>query len=100
MSVSGNENTSTENLTNLNKADVVSKFKVNDKDTGSPEVQIALITQRLGVLSKHFASHPKDIHSQRGMFRMISRRKTLLQYLRKESIDRYRNTIAALGLRK
>ena len=96
MSVSGNASSATEG----NKSDVISKFKINEKDTGSPEVQIALITKRLEQLSSHFGSHPKDIHSQRGMFAMISRRKRLLQYLRKENIDRYRATISALGLRK
>lgn len=82
------------------KGEVINKFRINEKDTGSPEVQIALLTKRLETLSGHFSKHPKDVHSQRGMFTMINRRKTLLQYLRKENIDRYRSTIAALGLRK
>jgi small subunit ribosomal protein S15 len=84
----------------MNNSDVIKKFKINEKDTGSPEVQIALITKRLDHLSGHFSKNPNDIHSQRGMFTMINRRKTLLQYLRKENIDRYRSTISALGLRK
>lgn len=87
-------------LSKMDNSEVVSKFKINEKDTGSPEVQIALITKRLENLSTHFGKNPNDIHSQRGMFTMINRRKTLLQYLRKESIDRYRSTISTLGLRK
>lgn len=87
-------------LKTMSKTDVVSKFKINEKDTGSPEVQIALITKRLEYLQGHFSKNKNDIHSQRGMFTMINRRKSLLAYLRKENIDRYRSTISALGLRK
>ena len=72
----------------------------NDKDTGSPEVQIAIFTKKLEELSKHFEVHSNDTHSRRGMFRLISRRKRLLEYLKSESVERYRSTIAALGLRK
>lgn len=82
------------------KSGIIGKYRVSDKDTGSPEVQIALLTKRLEDLTGHFKKHPNDIHSQRGMFRMISRRKRLLQYLKDESADRYRQTISALGLRK
>ena len=99
MASSDNSQSGTD-IKSMPKAQVISKFKINDKDSGSPEVQIALITQRLETLSSHFSKNPKDYHSQRGMFTMINRRKTLLQYLRRESIDRYRSTIAALGLRK
>lgn len=82
------------------KLEVVEKFRVNDKDTGSPEVQVALLTRRLETLSKHFGTNPKDKHSQKGMLKMISRRKRLLQYLRTEDVARYRSTISSLGLRK
>lgn len=87
-------------LSALEKGDVIKKFQINGKDVGSPEVQIALITRRLESLSKHFASNPKDFHSQRGMLDLISRRKRLITYLRKEDVTRYRSTIASLGLRK
>ena len=82
------------------KAELVGKYQINQKDTGSPEVQVALLTKRLETLSQHFGKNPKDKHSQRGMLKMISRRKRLLQYLRIENIERYRNTISSLGLRK
>ena len=83
-----------------NKSETIKQFRINEKDTGSPEVQVALITKRLEILGKHFEKFPKDRHSQMGMFSMISRRKKLLGYLRKEDIQRYRNTISALGIRK
>ena len=82
------------------KSEIIGKFRVAETDTGSPEVQIALLTKRLEVLTEHFKSHPNDLHSQRGMFSMISRRKRLLKYLKDENVDRYRNTISSLGLRK
>lgn len=83
-----------------NKSEIIKQYQVNDKDTGSPEVQIALITKRLEIMSKHFEKFPKDKHSQMGMFNLVSRRKRLLSYLRTEDIQRYRKTIAALGIRK
>lgn len=82
------------------KSEIIGKYRVNQNDTGSPEVQIALLTKRLEVLTEHFKSHPNDLHSQRGMFSIISRRKRLLKFLRGENVDRYRQTISALGLRK
>ena len=84
----------------VDKAEIVKQYRINDKDTGSPEVQVALLTKRLEVLAEHFKKYPKDLHSQRGMFDMVSRRKKLLNYLRIENIERYRKTIAALGIRK
>jgi len=87
-------------LTSLSNADVVAKFQRNAKDTGSPEVQVALLTKRLATLTKHFGGNPKDHHSRRGMMNIISQRKRMLAYLRGEDVARYRNTIAALGLRK
>jgi small subunit ribosomal protein S15 len=88
------------NLSKLEKQEVVSKFQRNSQDTGSPEVQIALLTRRLETLTKHFSTNPKDHHSRRGMMDIISQRKQLLQYLRREDLNRYRATLAALGLRK
>ena len=82
------------------KTAAVKKHQVHGKDTGSPEVQIALLTQRLEYLNKHFEKHPKDRHSQRGMLLMISQRKGLLSYLKQTSPERYKNLISSLGLRK
>lgn len=87
-------------LAAMEKEQVIRKFQRSSSDTGSPEVQIALLTQRLVVLAQHFAAKPKDLHSRRGMMNLISQRKQLLQYLRNEDVNRYRSTIAALGLRK
>jgi len=84
----------------MSRAEVVQKFGRKSGDTGSPEVQVALMTQRIEKLVKHFASHVNDQHSRRGMFTLINSRKTLLQYLKSEDIDRYRKTINALNLRK
>ena len=82
------------------RGEIVKKFRVHPTDSGSPEVQIALLTGRLGELVTHFAKHTQDIHSKRGMYRMISQRKKLLQYLKNESPERYKNVISSLGLRK
>ena len=87
-------------LVGLDTSDVVKKFQRNSQDTGSPEVQIALLTKRLATLTKHFGGNPKDHHSRRGMMNIISQRKRMLAYLRGEDIARYRSTISALGLRK
>jgi small subunit ribosomal protein S15 len=84
----------------VNKGEVVKKYQTHKTDTGSPEVQIAVLTKRLELLSKHFEKHMNDKHSQRGMMALISRRKRLLQYLKNEDLNRYRSTISALGLRK
>ncbi|MEA2517385.1 MAG: small subunit ribosomal protein [Actinomycetota bacterium] len=69
-------------------------------DTGSPEVQVAVLTQRITELTEHLKTHPKDHHSRRGLLRMVGRRKRLLDYLRREDIERYRSIIAKLGLRR
>ena len=82
------------------RADVIQKTQRHTKDTGSPEVQVALLTRRLETLAEHFKRHTQDIHSQRGMFRMITQRKRLLQYLRREDVERYKVLINTLGLRK
>ncbi len=82
------------------KADVVRKFQTHAHDTGSPEVQIALLTERIGYLTEHFKTHIKDHHSRRGLLRMVSKRRRLLDYLRKSSLDRYRKVVGALSLRK
>lgn len=82
------------------KSDLIAKYQVHSKDSGSPEVQVALLTQRLEKLSQHFADHKQDRHSLRGLLRIVSQRKRLLQYLKNEDINRYRDLIGALGLRK
>lgn len=82
------------------KKEVIEKYRLHEKDVGSPEVQVALLTGRINDLAKHFAANGKDEHSRVGLLRMVQRRKTLLRYLRAESVDRYKNTISALELRK
>ena len=69
-------------------------------DTGSPEVQIALLTERIGYLTEHFKTHAKDHHSRRGLLKMVSKRRRLLDYLKRSSLDRYRKVVGALNLRK
>ena len=82
------------------KAELVGKFQQHDGDTGSPEVQIALLTERIGYLTEHFKTHVKDHHSRRGLLRMVSKRRRLLDYLKRASLDRYRKVVATLQLRK
>ena len=82
------------------KSEVVKKYRINPKDTGSPEVQVALLTQRLGELAKHFEKHGNDLLAQRGLKVLVSRRKSLLSYLKDEDNNRYKNVISALGIRK
>lgn len=82
------------------KAELIDKFRTHESDTGSPEVQIALLTERISYLTEHFKTHAKDHHSRRGLLKMVSKRRRLLNYLKKSSLDRYRKTVAALNLRK
>ena len=82
------------------KAAIVTKFATHEGDTGSPEVQIALLSERINQLQDHFKTHKKDHHSRRGLLKMVSKRRRLLSYLKKSSLDRYRKTVAALNLRK
>jgi small subunit ribosomal protein S15 len=82
------------------KADIVTKFRTHDHDTGSPEVQIALLTERIGYLTEHFKTHVKDHHSRRGLLRMVSKRRRLLDYLKRADLERYRKVVGALSLRK
>jgi len=82
------------------KAELVTKFRTHESDTGSPEVQIALLTERISYLTEHFKTHLKDHHSRRGLLLMVSKRRRLLSYLKKTSLDRYRKTVTALNLRK
>jgi small subunit ribosomal protein S15 len=82
------------------KKEIVKKFKVHDKDTGSPSVQIALLTERINSLSGHFKSHKKDHHSRQGLLRMVSLRRTLLDYLKRSDRQGYQDIIKKLDLRK
>ncbi len=84
----------------LTKQEVIAKFGRSEGDTGSPEVQIALLTQRINHLTEHLKSHAKDHHSRRGLLQMVGRRKGLLDYLKSTDIEKYRKIIAELGLRK
>ena len=87
-------------LTKEEKAKIIEENKVNGKDSGSPEVQISLITSRLEYLNKHFATHKKDHHSKTGLMKLVGRRKRLLEYLKKQDYDRYERLIKKLNLRK
>ena len=82
------------------KQDLISKYRTHSSDTGSPEVQVALITERINSLTDHFKTPLKDHHSRRGLLMLVSKRKRLLEYLKREDVNRYRNLIKALGLRK
>jgi small subunit ribosomal protein S15 len=82
------------------KAGIITDHARSDGDTGSPEVQIAVLSRRISDLTEHLKSHPKDHHSRRGLLRMVGRRRRLLDYLQREDIERYRDLIARLGLRR
>ena len=82
------------------KQDVVSKFKTHDKDTGSPEVQVALLTERIVYLTEHFKTHKKDHHSRRGLLKLVGQRRRLLDYLKGKDGSRYKKLIEGLGIRK
>ncbi len=82
------------------KGAIVAKFRTHEKDTGSPEVQVALLTERIGYLTEHFKTHVKDHHSRRGLLRLVSKRRRLLDYLKRTSLERYRKVVGALNLRK
>lgn len=84
----------------LSKSNVMTKFARTEGDTGSPEVQIALLTERIAELNVHLSTHAKDFHSRRGLLKMVGQRRNLLGYLKKKDVERYRTLIAALGLRK
>ncbi len=82
------------------KSDVITKHQVHEGDSGSPEVQIALLTERIVYLTDHFKVHKKDHHSRRGLLKLVGRRRRLLDYLKANKVDRYRAIIKELGLRK
>ena len=82
------------------KTEIIEQYRVHEGDTGSPEVQIAVLTKRIRDLTEHLKVHKKDNHSRRGMYKMIGRRRNLLNYLKKNDIERYRTIIEKLGIRK
>jgi small subunit ribosomal protein S15 len=87
-------------LTREAKSSLISKYQVNPKDVGSPEVQVAVLSERIGYLNEHFRVHRKDHSSRRGLLTMVSKRRRLLEYLRRSDTARYRQLIERLGIRK
>ena len=83
-----------------NKDEMIEKFKLHESDTGSPEVQVALLTHRISYLTDHVKTHKKDHHSRRGLLILVGRRRSLLDYLKNKDISRYRTLIEELGLRR
>ena len=82
------------------KTEIITKFRTHDTDTGSPEVQIAILSERIGELTEHFKTHKKDPGSRRGLLMLVSKRRRLLDYLKRTDSDRYRDVIGKLGIRK
>jgi len=82
------------------KQTIIEKFRLHESDTGSPEVQVALLSERIGYLTEHFKTHKKDHHSRRGLLKLVGQRRRLLDYLRSKSVDRYKVLISELGIRK
>lgn len=82
------------------KNEIIEKFRQHESDTGSPEVQVALLTERITYLTEHFKAHAKDYHSRRGLLKLVGQRRRLLDYLKGKSVERYRELITELGLRK
>jgi small subunit ribosomal protein S15 len=82
------------------KKDVISKYRLHESDTGSSEVQVALLSQRIESLTEHFKTHKKDHHSRRGLLKLVGQRRRLLDYLKRSSVERYRTVVTSLNLRK
>ena len=82
------------------KAEVIDAYRLHQSDTGSPEVQVALLTERIKELTEHFKTHAQDHHSRRGLLRLVGRRRRLLDYIKRQEFDRYRALIERLGIRK
>ena len=87
-------------LATATKSDLIQRFRTHDSDTGSPEVQIAILSSRIGELTEHFKTHKKDHASRRGLLMLVSKRRRLLDYLKAHDADRYRDVIGKLGIRK
>ena len=87
-------------ITKSKKTEIIETYRRDEKDTGSPEVQIAILTERIAELTEHLKANPNDNHSRRGLLKMVGSRKNLLNYLAKKDVQRYRDIVAKLGLRK
>ena len=87
-------------LTSEKKSEIIADYRLGPSDTGSPEVQVALLSARISELTEHFTDHKKDHHSRRGLLRMVNQRRKLLDYLKSSDQDRYQNLIGRLGLRR
>jgi len=87
-------------LTADRKSELIGQFRNHDTDTGSPEVQVAILSERITYLTDHFKTHKKDHHSRRGLLKMVSQRRRLLDYVRSQDVERYRKIISELGIRK
>lgn len=87
-------------MTPEKKTEIIEDFKLHTSDTGSPEVQIALLSERINYLTEHFKIHKKDHHSRRGLLKLVGQRRQLLNYLKKKNVDRYNTVIERLGLRR
>ncbi|MFP3867104.1 MAG: 30S ribosomal protein S15 [Desulfobacteraceae bacterium] len=87
-------------LTTERKRELIDRFCHHEKDTGSPEVQVAILSERINYLTNHFKVHAKDHHSRRGLIKLVGQRRRLLNYLKKKDVDRYRSLIEQLGLRR
>ena len=87
-------------LTADRKSELIGQFRTHERDTGSPEVQIAILSERITYLTEHFKTHKKDHHSRRGLLKLVSQRRRLLDYVRSQDVERYRKIISELGIRK
>jgi small subunit ribosomal protein S15 len=87
-------------LTNERKTEVIGQYRTHDSDTGSPEVQVALLSERINYLTEHFKTHAKDHHSRRGLLKLVGQRRRLLDYVKRKDADRYSALIKKLGIRK
>lgn len=87
-------------LDSVKRKEVINNFQLHEVDTGSPEVQIALLSARIEYLTEHFKMHKKDHHSRRGLLKLVGKRRRILDYLKKKDLERYRSVIQRLGLRK
>lgn len=87
-------------LTKEHKSEIMTEFATHEGDTGSPEVQVAILTNQIQSLNRHFDTHKKDHHSRRGLLKMVGQRRRLLGYLRKSNVERYKKLVGSLGLRK
>jgi small subunit ribosomal protein S15 len=87
-------------LETVAKANVINQYRLHETDTGSPEVQVALLSQRIEYLTEHFKTHKKDHHSRRGLLKLVGKRRRLLDFLKKSDLERYRKVVTSLNLRK